>query len=251
MGMIGTGIHITKLISDGRLAPFQVPNFAAGYKADGIPGLNPTDLISTWPDYSGNGRDLIQTGVFRPEFDTDLQNGLPGVKFDGTDDNMSVAYNISALTEMTIFAVYFPEMSLGGQAGVVSFPDVPATPVHGFDIQYTDFSDYGSALKTNTASSIAADFTAPDTEVIQVVSFDASLGTLEHTLRRNGALSDSQNNAGATIDASDNKLYLGAISNSQLHMVGNIYEVLIYERALTPTEISFIETYLNDKWAIF
>ena len=48
--------------------------------------------------------------------------------------------------------------------------------------------------------------------------------------------------------AVDTPLILGARGNNSLHLVGDIAEVLIYDRALTSTERAAVNTYLTDRW---
>ena len=46
------------------------------------------DYVRQWTDLSGNGYHATQTGnvVTKPQFKTDVQNGKPGIKFDGATD---------------------------------------------------------------------------------------------------------------------------------------------------------------------
>ena len=54
-------------------------------------GLADNDAVGTWPDESGFGNDAVQsTGSLKPLFRTGIQNGLPIVRFDGTDDEMDI-----------------------------------------------------------------------------------------------------------------------------------------------------------------
>lgn len=84
----------------------------AWYKADAITGLSDGDPIDTWPDSSGNSRDLTQTGTARPLYKTGIVNSLPVARFDGSNDFMSsssftlssnvccaVVYQLSALKD--------------------------------------------------------------------------------------------------------------------------------------------------------
>lgn len=62
------------------------------------------DLISTWADSSGNGNDAAQaTSGFRPTLQTNEANGLPVVRFDGSNDRLKTAAFSAALTASTIF----------------------------------------------------------------------------------------------------------------------------------------------------
>jgi len=60
------------------------------YDATQIVGLNDGDAVATWNDLSVNGRNLTQgTAASQPTYQTNEQNGKPGVLGDGVDDSMS------------------------------------------------------------------------------------------------------------------------------------------------------------------
>lgn len=64
------------------------------------------DPISSWTDISGNGNNATQgTGSFQPTLKTGVLNGLPVIRFDGTDDRLDFASNITS-TAITSFIVY-------------------------------------------------------------------------------------------------------------------------------------------------
>lgn len=68
-------------------------SWKAAFWADDSSWSNPGDgnSVSSWRDYSGNGRDLSQaTGSQQPKFRATVAalNGRAGVEFDGSDDRM-------------------------------------------------------------------------------------------------------------------------------------------------------------------
>lgn len=57
----------------------------AWWKADAIVGLTDGQTVQTWEDSGANDHDLVQASAgSRPIYKTDIQNGLPVVRFDGT-----------------------------------------------------------------------------------------------------------------------------------------------------------------------
>lgn len=63
----------------------------AWYKADELVGFSDNDPVGTWTDDSGDGNDSVGSGSTRPLYKTAIQNGLPIVRFDGTDDYLEVS----------------------------------------------------------------------------------------------------------------------------------------------------------------
>lgn len=121
----------------------SVPNLAAWYRASRIIGLADSDPVTTWPDLSGNGRDLTQaTANMKPLWmATAGPNSTPLVRFDGVNDQMrtaSFAYN----QPNTIYAVmaqrssdfkyFFSSLSDFGNALFVSawYPSMYAGEAH-------------------------------------------------------------------------------------------------------------------------
>ena len=71
-------------ITEGQRVPAEVGKIHLWFAADRITGLANNDPVSTWSDVSGKGRDFTAAGALRPTFITDAQNGLPCVRFGGT-----------------------------------------------------------------------------------------------------------------------------------------------------------------------
>ena len=72
-------------------------------QSDQIGGLSDDDLIATWLDQSGNGRNVTQaTGAKKPTYKTGIINGLPVVRCDGSDDYLQSS-TWSYIQPITIF----------------------------------------------------------------------------------------------------------------------------------------------------
>ena len=57
-----------------------------------ISGLSNGNEVSTWPDRSGNSRDVTQaTSANRPTYQNAVQGGQPVVRFDGSNDRLASA----------------------------------------------------------------------------------------------------------------------------------------------------------------
>ncbi|RJQ43371.1 MAG: hypothetical protein C4534_08215 [Gaiellales bacterium] len=71
------------------LTPADLPGLLAWVDASQIVGLVNNDPVVQWDDLSGNGYHATQsTASKRPKYQTNVQNGMPGVKADGVDDEM-------------------------------------------------------------------------------------------------------------------------------------------------------------------
>lgn len=86
------------------ISPKKFSGLVAWYDASRITGLNNNDTVSQWDDLSGNDRHLTQSEpTKKPLYKKNITNGLPVVKFDGTNDTMTCAYGSSLSQPFTIF----------------------------------------------------------------------------------------------------------------------------------------------------
>ena len=70
----------------------QKQNLMLWLNAATITGLADGATVATWSDGSGNGKDVAKAGV-PPTYWANQMNGLPIVRFDGSDDELSTAGN--------------------------------------------------------------------------------------------------------------------------------------------------------------
>ncbi|GEM_PF-3396583 len=85
--------------------------------ADAITGLSDNDSVTTWNDTSGAAENVSQsTAGLKPLYKTNILNGKPVVRFDGSDDYLQAGSALSAFataSAKTIFVV-FKATSVGG-----------------------------------------------------------------------------------------------------------------------------------------
>jgi hypothetical protein len=62
--------------------------------------------VSQWDDKSGNSRNVSQsTASFRPTYPSNILNGLPAVRFDGTDDRLQTASAFFTTRALAMYVV--------------------------------------------------------------------------------------------------------------------------------------------------
>src|SRR6185503_18751932 len=78
-------------------SPSDISGLKIWLKADAGAGSSDGDPVGTWTDQSGTSHDFTQaTSGKKPLYKTNIQNSLPVVRFDGSDDEMS-AGDLSAV----------------------------------------------------------------------------------------------------------------------------------------------------------
>lgn len=206
--------------------------------------------VANWPDISGNANDAAQTSATRqPTIIAGAINGLDVVRFDGVDDRLDVVTNVFANTAFpkTVFAVYQTSDSNGHVIGTGSSSG-------GF------LTSYGSALILNAGSSVLKannnssglflSAPGPDTSTIRVI--DGIMDDAGSVIRNACGSSESTSATNAfpysktTIGASD-----GSNSNSSRDpLAGDIAELIVYDRVLTPAERDTVRDYLFTRYGI-
>ena len=79
----------------------------AWWKADAITGLVDADPVSTWTDSTANAYALTGTLTTRPLYKTAIQNGLPVVRFDGSNDFLSIVSTLGISAQpLTVACVW-------------------------------------------------------------------------------------------------------------------------------------------------
>lgn len=85
--------------------PTDIAGLQGWYKADALV-LNDGDAVATWPDSSGLANDAAQaTGANQPIYKTSILNGQSVVRFDGTNDFLTVAGITNNTATRTLFFV--------------------------------------------------------------------------------------------------------------------------------------------------
>lgn len=204
--------------------------------------------VTTWKDKSGAAHDLNKAGndSVKPIYQTNIQNGRGAIYFDGVNDSLNVnpiAF-LQSLSSFTMFVVAKAGTSLASEASLI------CTDTNGFRI----FNN-GTNWAVTGAGGTGATATAPDTNMhIFTLYFDGSQTGNENRLkfridRSNQTLTFSAN-VGTTTSAAAQYFYVGQNSTGTAFFKGHMTEIILYSRALTPSEIDSVEQYFIARWAI-
>ncbi|MCS7305833.1 MAG: LamG domain-containing protein [Thermoguttaceae bacterium] len=228
-------------------SPIPTTGLSVWLKSDAGLVVDGSGYVQTWQDQSGQGNHATQsTSGIQPSKVDNFWAGRPVVRFDGSDDRLQLPttaglgiqnhdYEMFLVARSQSSGIQFIisggvnehyevhlNSTAGGQ-GVRFIPNPPWT---------TQAVDYGTHQQfTNGA------FHAFGARV------DGNIGYI----RVNGVQStDTATGAQSTQNVN---LYLGTRGNAASYPLGgDLAEVLIYKRALTPAERTQVETYLMDRW---
>jgi hypothetical protein len=235
------------------LAPSLPSGIALWLRADDLPASQDGQPLAAWPDASPNKADAAQSApASRPQYlATGFNNGtLPCVRFDGTTFLFNpTAPNVPSTS--SIFAVmqdrgttsdygsgvYFNRGSFNGvgtrSADSVAASDDDPAPV-GTTIS-TLMLDWGGS----PADPGHRNLRARPSVIAAVFEESATYGFVNGCLElTDGA--QGQSGAGYDIGTRNDEL--------QRFLVGDVAEVLVFDRALNSTERAAVTSYLRTKW---
>lgn len=242
--------------------PTDISDCELWLDANQITGLNDGDSVTTWSDESGNSHDATQsTAGYKPTYETNEINSLPTVRFDGTDDFLTLGTALGKPANWTVFVVMNTSSTsptaqtlIGSAASsgnsntiwgqiAISNNWLGSSPQG--SMIYNFGEDPGSASYGYTTSGVvnistnyclSARYTSGNNYVELFEGGDSKSLTKVSTL--------ATASSGTVYDFSIGRL--GEITGS--NFVGDIAEVIIYSKSLTDTELGQVETYIDNKY---
>lgn len=190
-------------------------------------------VLSKWFDRSANGKDATQTtNTKRPAYVTFLQNNKPMILYDGVDDVMSFSSTALSTTH-TAFIIVRPVALTGvliGGSSTNQLFSLDATNVT-YNAQGTSVAvAHGMSINTTYLLTVVRNGTT-----VKFYKNGTQIGT-DKTLGANSTL---------TVSA------IGAYSDATSPSSAYIANPIVYGSALSNTNRSKIEKYLNRKYAIY
>jgi hypothetical protein len=214
-------------------SPTSVTGLAAWFKADaGTSTTTDGVAVSQWNDQSSGAHNLTQaTGANQPLYKAAIQNGLPGVLFDGSNDSLDSAGVAVSQPNTTFVAMKAVAVGTNGP-NIVN--GITTRQVIEVIFGTTNFGFYAG---TSDISGGAADTSAH--------SFSAVFNGVSSQLWKDGT-SIATGNPGAN---NLSGLRLGSFNNTATGGYnGYLFEVLLYSGALSTTDRQSVEGYLRSRW---
>lgn len=193
--------------------------------------------VATWVDKSGSGFNVTNTNATQqPAYTTNALNGNAVITFDGSNDKLTNTGAVLTGNDYTAFIVFNRttgtgrdgvfELGNGGSRNALFVND--SANKLGYYINGTFFNS------TNV-------YTPGTYEIVSLVHDTTTFG-----MWRNGT--NDLSATGGTTRATTTGIYVGDDSSSGDQLLGNIAEIIVYDRDLTADERHDVETYLAGKW---
>lgn len=205
------------------------------WAADLITGLEDGDPIGTFPDQSGNGHDLVQSGAdnTKPTYKTNIQNGLPCARLDGLQDFMKVDFSATFTQPNSWFTV----LDFTGVANYSFILGGYTSTTRQDLLAWTS----NLAIRLNSGIDVATDKSYSETAELIVAVFDGAGSYV-----RLDTTQSADVNAGTH---SADGLCLGTYyALTGYYAQVDIFDLIFYDGEESPTAN---EAALNTKWAIY
>lgn len=213
--------------------PLALPGLVAWYDASQLTGLSDNDPVTTWTDLSGNGRNLTQgTAANKPLYKTSIQNGLPMLRFDGTNDFMDASF--VATQPMTIIACIIPR--LVNKPGTSNYWD-------GLTVQSMLCRENGTAFEIYAGIVLGSGTVAVNTTYVMTTIYNGASSLIR--LNQTGA----SGNAGTNGGADPTGLRVASAGGAGSSFGQNDYgEIVVCSGALSSANYTSTEGYIRGKW---
>jgi hypothetical protein len=211
------------------------------YASSGIGGANNgfSGTVATWVDKSASGFNVANaTPAQQPTYTVGGLNGKNILTFDGAADKLTNAGAVIAGNDYTTFVV-FNRTTAAARDGVFELGGGGSRNALFVNESANKLGYYinGSFFHSSNV------YTASTYEVVSIVHDTTTFG-----LWRNG--SSEISTTGGTTRATTTGIYVGDDSSTGDQLQGNIAEIIVYDRDLTPDERRDIQNYLGNKWGI-
>jgi|694.fasta_scaffold17646_2 hypothetical protein len=228
--------------------------------------------VARWEDKSGNARHATQgTSGSRPLRKTSVQGGKDVLRFDGSDDSLSIASSTATFkflhsADSTVFAVFKSgTTSNPGQSTYgILYTCRSSFAVVGYGIDALDSSPLNDAISLtilrgvggsyNVYNEINGGFPSNQFALAAFVTKPTN-GTAANRsdYRKNGGAASQNNAATGAASAANSQadLTLGMVPIDNAGFLnGDIAEIVIYNAALSDTDRASVENFLISKWHI-
>ena len=231
-------------------SPISTTGLKLWLKADAGITKDAGDFVSAWADQSGNGLDVTQgTPASQPVFVPNALNGIPVVRFDGTDDSLfrpSVTGSSLFRDSAATVVILLRQSSADMQNTPFAWVENPGNHflIHAADSNLLAFQfgnpSSGGSIAANAPSGWA------DTFHVLVMRRDGNSGEI----RRDGvSLPLVQVFSSPSDSLQTGDMWVGSDFWSNT-FTGDIAEIIVYNEALSDADRTIVENYLSTRYAI-
>jgi hypothetical protein len=240
--------------------PADVTGLRLWLKADAITGLSDGATLTNWLDQSGLGNNAgMGTESFKPTYQTNEVNGLPCVRFDGTDDRMDIvtadmlaaSNNAAGFTAFAYVNLSSPSNASRDIYSISNGVDGTAVRIKFGQRAVTlgEWSMSGRRLDADTAQNLVGNQTQTGWQLITVVSDWANSDAFIYRGTSTEASTTTWLTAGNTSATDALACHIGsAPSAGSEFWIGDIAELAVYDNAVASGDRTALWDYFQAKY---
>jgi hypothetical protein len=233
------------------ISPGSLANLQLWFDAMTIKNLADGAAVSQWNDLSGNNRHLAQaTGGNQPIWKEKGLNGLPCVRFDGSNDYMTCT--AFAHTNLTMFGVVFPTDWISNDICVFSLFAAGSEDWNSADgwAFSTGVGDYQFNWLRYVGANAMSMSVSPAWYNPMIVTLRLDNSGATAYVHINGGADTSDTYSDTTqIDAASMRIGARGTTLNNYSRI-DYAEIIAYSDLLSSANIAAIEAYLTAKWRI-
>ena len=218
--------------------PTDIDGCTLWLKADQITGLDDGDSVGTWKDQSGEGNDVSQgTANKKPTYKVDILNGKPVVRFDGTDDRLGLATMSISVPYTTIWVVRCTDDDADSIVADMGTEYIRVFNDR-FSVNGTNYCNvYDSRIDYDMASFASFVFVHNSQDSVAKINGDDA----------DGSFSIRPDYASKDITSFD----IGELAHSAYPLSIDIAEIIVYNSAVSGTNLDNVHTYANNEYSLW
>lgn len=224
--------------SRSSFSPSDLTSMVLWLKADAIVGLVDTDPVSTWSDASGAGNNWTQTLTKRPLYRTGIQNGLPSVRFDGSNDDFSGP----TISTTGVFSLFIVQRTTGDCMFFSNDSSAGRQLLRIGQSGGNTVSTYDGTANRISSTLAKARSSASLVELVRTTGG----GTGDVFFYEDGVA----RGVGSSVFGTYTTKFFGSYEGASLWLNGDIFEVILYHAAVSAGQRAQVEGYLISKWAL-
>ncbi len=214
--------------------PLNLPNCKLWLDAT----QTPLGAVATWNDLSGNSNNATQvTSIDRPVCSASQWNGLNALTFNGSQ-GMDLPSALYAIPNGNSTAFIVTNTALD-----TTFQRILNWQNGGGSILFAGFQPSSGVISYGNGS-------APTIGSITKSNMNIIIGRISGTTQGVSINGGAEANNASYTNALATSAFIGGISPGNQPLIGDIGELLIYNRTLSSVEIAAVDSYLRNKWSI-
>lgn len=211
------------------------------------------DLVGEWLTQNGNVNNLTGAGGVRPTLKLAIQNGRSVIRFDGTDDSLSLPGGVLAPTTNSVTVAAVLKTQAASATARVLLGNNEATPI--LFLFYGNEGAGHPSLWVRDSSNVGAQAigTTDIRGAFHQVTWIWDLANKTAHVRVNGALEHSAANASITPASLGNGIFgVGSAFRAGVPAIDyfrdDVAEIIIASEVLTGNALISVERYLKNAW---